>query len=79
MRFLIIAAVSVSALALVPGAFAQTAQQSSSPPVPKPPPATTQEGTAAQHPEWFTEPNTYKPCPCSVVFSNGQHACLGLP
>jgi hypothetical protein len=33
-----------------------------------------------RHPNWFTEEGMrYKPCPCSVVFPNGRHACLGLP
>ena len=77
MRFLIIA-VSVSAMALATGAFAQTKPQS--------PPAALPGGTGLgmaadqkEHPNWFTEPNTYKPCPSSVVLANGQHICLGCP
>jgi len=78
MRFLVIA-VSVSALAT--GAFAQTTQN---PPTPPSPPATPATGTGLDverrgHPDWFTEPSTYKPCPASVVFANGEHACLGCP
>jgi hypothetical protein len=80
MRFLIIA-VSISVLAT--GAFAQTTQN---PPTPRTPPAIPAPATGTGldierrgHPEWFTEPNTYKPCPASVVFENGQHACLGCP
>jgi hypothetical protein len=74
MRFLIIA-VSVSALVLATGAFAQTAPKS-------PPPPTTGTGMDIErkaHPEWFTEPNTYKPCPSSVVLADGRHVCLGCP
>jgi len=75
MRFLIVAVTSVSALAFASGAFGETAQKS-------PPPPTTGTGTDAtrqEHPVWFTEPNTYKPCPSSVVLANGQHVCLGCP
>jgi hypothetical protein len=74
MRFLIIP-VSVSALALATAAFAQTTPQS-------PPPPTTGTGMDIErkaHPEWFTEPNTYKPCPSSVVLADGRHVCLGCP
>ena len=77
MRFLIIG-VSVSAMALATGAFAQTRPQS--------PPAAVPGGTGLgmaddqkAHPNWFTEPNTYKPCPSSVVFPDGRPACLGCP
>ena len=77
MRFLIIA-VSVSAMALATGAFAQTRPQS--------PPAAAPGGTGLgmaddqkAHPNWFTEPNTYKPCPASVVLADGRHICLGCP
>ena len=75
MRILIVAVTSVSALAFASGAFAQTAQQT-------PPPTTTGTGTDAtrqEHPGWFTEPNTYKPCPASVVLADGRHICLGCP
>jgi len=75
MRFLIVAVASVLALAFASGAFGQTAQQS-------PPPPTTGAGTDTtrqEHPAWFTEPNTYKPCPASVVLADGRHVCLGCP
>ena len=40
----------------------------------------TQEDIVRQHPNWFSEDRIrYRPCPCSVVFPNGRHACLGLP
>jgi hypothetical protein len=74
MRSLIIAVVSVSALAFASGAFAQTAQQP-----PKPSTAGSQDDIARQHSQWFTEPNTYKPCPASVVLADGRHVCLGCP
>jgi hypothetical protein len=75
MRSLIVA---VSALAFASGAFAQTTPQSS----PPPPTGGTGGGLEMEqrlHPNWFTEPNTYKPCPSSVVLANGQKACLGCP
>jgi hypothetical protein len=75
MRLLNVAVALVSALAFSSGAFGQTAQQS-------PPPTTTGTGTDAtrqEHPGWFTEPNTYKPCPASVVLADGHHVCLGCP
>lgn len=31
------------------------------------------------HPEWFKETYTYRPCPAAVVFGDEHHACLGLP
>ena len=78
MRSLIVALALVSALAFAPGAFAQAIQQPT-----QPSPPATPEGQLGQisreHPGWFMEPNTYKPCPSSVVFSNGRSACLGCP
>ena len=79
MRFLIVAMALVSALAIASGAFAQTTEQ---PTKPSPPATTPESGLDAvrgEHPEWFTEPNSYKPCPSSVVFPNGSPACLGCP
>jgi hypothetical protein len=67
MRFLIVA-VAVSPLAFASGAFAQTAPQSS----PAPPSGGTGGGLETEqrgHPNWFTEPNPYKPCPASVVLA----------
>ena len=79
MRSLIVAVTLVSALAFASGAFAQTTGQPEQPSTP----ATTSEGAlgqvAREHPGWFMEPNSYKPCPSSVVFSNGRPACLGCP
>jgi hypothetical protein len=72
MRFLIIA---ISVFALATGAFAQTTPQST-------PSLATGAGLDVmlkEHRDWFTEPNSYKPCPSSVVFPNGQHPCLGCP
>jgi hypothetical protein len=40
----------------------------------------TQDDIARRHPNWFSEYHIrYKPCPSSVVFPNGRHACIGLP
>jgi hypothetical protein len=78
MRSLIVAVALVCALAFASGAFAQTTQEPTQPS----PPATSQSSldeVTREHPGWFMEPNTYKPCPSSVVFSNGRPACLGCP
>jgi hypothetical protein len=73
MRFVIIVAISVSALAFASSAFAETAPRST--PAPAPAADVTRE-----HPECFTEEAIpYKPCPASVVFTGQRHACLGLP
>ena len=78
MRLLMIAAVSV--FALTPGAFAQTDEQGSPPQAAAQPAMPTQDDIVRQHPYWFTENGIpYRPFPCSVVFPNGRHACLGLP
>jgi hypothetical protein len=76
MRLLIVAVALVSVLTFALGAFAQ---EPSKPSVPPPAPAASQDDTARQHSQWFTEPNTYKPCPASVVLATGQHLCLGCP
>jgi hypothetical protein len=79
MRFLIVAVALISALAFASGAFAQTAPQSSQA---APPSGGTGGGLDTEqrgHPNWFTEPNTYKPCPASVVLADGRHICLGCP
>lgn len=40
----------------------------------------TQDDIVRQHPNWFSEDRIrYKPCPCSVIFPNGRHACIGQP
>jgi hypothetical protein len=88
MRSLIVAVALVSALAFASGAFAQTTQQPTQPSRPAAPEGsqTTQQPAGSgldqltrEHPGWFMEPNTYKPCPTSVVFPNGSPACLGCP
>jgi hypothetical protein len=74
MRFVIIVATSVFALASAGSVFAETAQLSSTSP------ATTHQDVTQEHSEWFTEEGIpYKPCPASVVFPGKRHACLGLP
>jgi hypothetical protein len=75
MRWLIIAV----SLMLASGTFAQDAQQS-----PKQATTPTTSGTPPEdvklaHPEYFREPDTYKPCPAFAVFPNRQHDCLGCP
>jgi hypothetical protein len=80
MRLIMIAAVSL--LALAPGALAETAEPEPAPARPTAAQTTglTQNDIAGQHPDWFTEEGIpYRPCPCSVVFPDGRHACLGLP
>jgi hypothetical protein len=64
----------VAVLALTSGALAQPASPS---PVRS---EVTQDDIVRQHPNWFSEDRIrYKPCPCSVIFPNGRHACIGLP
>ena len=78
MRLFMIAAVSL--LALAPGALAETAEPAPPRPTAAQPPGVTQDDIARQHPDWFTEEGIpYRPCPCSVIFPDGRHACLGLP
>ena len=75
MRSLIVAVALVPTLAFASGAFAQQSTQPS-------PPASGQstlDDVKRENPGWFTEPNPYKPCPSSVVFPNGNPACLGCP
>ena len=79
MRVLIVAVLLASALAFSSGAYAQTAPQSSAPAAPSGGTGTGLEIERKAHPNWFTEPNTYKPCPSSVVFPDGRSACLGCP
>ena len=78
MRSPIVAVALVSALAFASGAFAQATRETA-----QPSPLATPQGSLdevrREHPEWFMEPNPYKPCPSSVVFSNGRPACLGCP
>jgi hypothetical protein len=59
MRLLIATAICLSALP--PCAFAQNDQK------PTPAPATvTLQSTEQQHPDWFVEKGTYKPCPWNM-------------
>jgi hypothetical protein len=68
----------VSVLAFASGAFAQTTEQPTQPSRAATPESSLDQ-VSREHPAWFMEPNTYKPCPSSVVFSNGRPACLGCP
>ncbi len=62
MRLLIVTAVSMSML--IPDAFAQS--NSSSPASNQSNrTAATEQSAQQQHPEWFKEPNAYRPCPWS--------------
>jgi hypothetical protein len=76
MRSPIVALALNCALAFASGAFAQTTREPA-----QPSPLATPQGSLdeikREHPDWFMEPNPYKPCPSSVVFSNGRPACLG--
>jgi hypothetical protein len=93
MRFLVTALVTaaVSLYVLGSGAFAEapdaTAVQpaagaapgSASGPASTPTPVT-QDTIVREHPHWFSEAGIpYRPCPCSVVFPGGRHACIGTP
>jgi hypothetical protein len=73
LRAAVFALTAVALCAAQQSVSAQTVQPSVQPP------AGTQPAIAQQHPEWFTEPDRYIPCPAAVVFSSGRHACLGLP
>jgi hypothetical protein len=78
MRLFMIAAVSL--LALAPGALAETAKPAPARSAAAQPTGLTQDDIVRQHPDWFTEEGIpYRACPCSVVFPDGRHACLGLP
>jgi hypothetical protein len=75
MRLLILAGLLVAYASI---AFAQI-----NPPTPPAPPTQAGVGTLGeeqrQHPQYFTEPDSYKPCPAAVVFLDDNRACLGLP
>ena len=72
MRFQIFAAVAViAALPLISNALAQTGQRHAPPKINE----TQNADTKAE----YLESIPYKPCPASVLFPNGQHACLGAP
>ena len=73
MRFLIVAAVLISAVPLAASAYAQT-----TPTVPSTPP-TIRETKDADIMAEYLESIPYKPCPANVRFPNGQQVCLGLP
>jgi hypothetical protein len=75
MRSPIVAVALVSALAFASNAFAQTTRKPTQPPPPATPQGTLDE-VKREHPDWFTEPNAYVPCPNSDVFPNGRRACL---
>jgi hypothetical protein len=79
MRFLFAAALAVLMLAQVQGANAETARRATPPEIDETQDATigaTQDATKKAE---YLEARPYKPCPSSVRFPNGQHACLGLP
>ena len=69
MRTLFVAAVSLLALTAANAEPATTTAEASS----------TLSSVQGEHPDWFTEPNMYQPCPAAVVFPGERHACLGLP
>ena len=65
---------SLSALFLAAGLVTASAQEGSPTSAP---PAADLNATEQQHPDWFRETYTYRPCPADVVFQDGTHACLG--
>jgi hypothetical protein len=70
MRFQVFAAVALTAvLPLISNALAQTGQRHAPPKINE----TQDADTKAE----YLESIPYKPCPASVRFPNGQHACLG--
>jgi hypothetical protein len=72
MRFRIFAAaVLIAAVPLISNALAQTGQRHAPPKINE----TQDADTKAE----YLESIPYKPCPASVRFPNGQHACLGGP
>jgi hypothetical protein len=72
MRFQLFAAVALTAvLPLISNALAQTGQRHAPPKINE----TQDADTKAE----YLESIPYKPCPASVRFPNGQHACLGFP
>jgi hypothetical protein len=79
MRFLIAAALTVLALAQVQGALAQTARRANPPEIDETQGATIDGTQDATKKAEYLEARPYIPCPSSVRFPNGQHACLGLP
>jgi hypothetical protein len=70
MRFRIFAAVALIA-AVISNALAQTGQRHAPPKINE----TQDADTKAE----YLESIPYKPCPASVLFPDGQHACLGGP
>jgi hypothetical protein len=67
----------MAVLAILPLSCGALAQPASPTPVR---PEVTQDDIVRQHPNWFSEDRIrYKPCPCSVIFPNGRHACIGQP
>jgi hypothetical protein len=79
MRFLVIfAAISVFAGTTCFSALAQTARDSAQQlqPTQYDHPQLSQDTIVRRHPDWFREPNAYKPCSANVEFANGRRACL---
>jgi hypothetical protein len=86
---------AVSLCAPISGAFAEVPDATSVQPATGPAPGSapgstpgpasvttpvTQDSIVRQHPHWFSEAGIpYRPCPCSVVFPDGRHACIGTP
>jgi hypothetical protein len=68
MRLLGVAVISLMSLS---GAFAQQPPNNGSPSK-----EYTQADAMKEHPDWFSEQNTYRPCPAEVTF-HGRITCLG--
>ena len=41
-------------------------------------PSIAQDDVEHQHPDWFKEPDRYRPCPANVEFPGGRHTCLDV-
>ena len=72
MRLWFLAIVSVLTMASSSGAFAEPASHSQDQV------GVSQGDVEQRHPNWYKEPGRYRPCPASVEFPNGRHACLGM-
>jgi hypothetical protein len=72
MRRRFLATVSAFIVSISPGAFAQSASHSQDQA------GVSQDDVEHRHPNWYKEPKRYRPCPASVEFPNGRHACLGM-
>ena len=64
---------SMSALVIASAAIAQTTSDKADKPA-----ASQQESAVSEHPDWYIEKPSYRPCPV-VATINGRNVCLGCP